>query len=94
MASVAAEFGLAIPMVSDPYAYEQCSVASCTTETLQYDILGLRDGQVAFMNKCVGTMSCRNGILCSMHPSEGVWLFKGPLQTSSSMTIYGGKLFP
>lgn len=91
LASVAMEFGLAIPMVSDPYAYEPCSIASCTTETLQYDMVGSKDGRIAFMNKCVETMSCRNGVLCSMHPSEGVWLFKGPLQTNSSMTIYGGK---
>lgn len=25
-----------------------------------------------------------------MHPSEGVWLFKGPVQTSSALSMYGG----
>lgn len=32
---------------------------------------------------------CSNGILYNMHPSEGVWLFKGPLQTNSAMMHYG-----
>lgn len=90
LARVAAEFDLQIPMISDPYSYEPCSIASCTTETVQYDMLQEGGGQVSVLNRCMDTMSCKNGILCGMHPSEGVWLFKGPVQTNSSMTLYGG----
>lgn len=90
LARVAQEFKLQIPTISDPYAYETYSIASCTTETLQYDMFQESNGHVCVMNRCIDTMSCRNGILCGMHPSEGVWLFKGPVQTNSSMTLYGG----
>ena len=35
-----------------------------------------RDGNVTVLSKCMDTTRIRNGVVCSMHPSEGFWLFK------------------
>ena len=35
-----------------------------------------RDGKVTVLSKCMDTTRIRNGVVCSMHPSEGFWLFK------------------
>lgn len=48
------------------------------------------DFQVQFFSGCVDPMTCRNGILCGMHPCEGIWIFRGSVQTKSAMAYYGG----
>ena len=35
-----------------------------------------RDGKITILSKCTDTTRVQNGVLCSMHPSEGFWLFK------------------
>jgi hypothetical protein len=61
-----------------------------TSETLHYDITSNGAGKYSLLNKCVQTSTSRNGILFNMHAAEGVWIFKGPLQTSSTSIPYGG----
>jgi hypothetical protein len=65
-------------------------VAVATTETiyndLQYDS---KRNTVTLYNHCCNTTKSKNGILCCMHPSEGVWLFRGPPQTNHGFAIYG-----
>lgn len=74
--AVAEEFKLQIPTVSDSCGYDRCDMASCTTETLFNDMHRQRDGRISVFSKCMDTTRIENGMLCSMHPSEGFWLFK------------------
>jgi hypothetical protein len=86
---IASEFGLNIPTMSDPYSYDYTTIAASTTETIHSDLFLQKNGSVTVLNKCTDTTTSNNGILYNMHPSEGVWLFKGPLKTNSGMTYYG-----
>jgi hypothetical protein len=57
---------------------------------MSYDIVQNTPHRYSMLNKCVNTSTSRNGILFNMHAAEGVWIFKGPLQTSSTNMQYGG----
>lgn len=87
---MAKEFNLRIPTIIDPFALEPTEVACCTTETVCNDVVSGEYDRVTVYNKCANPLSCTNGIICTMHPSEGVWVFKGPMQTKSGMSLYGG----
>lgn len=96
---VAKEFGLKIPTNMDVYSYEPREMAAVTTETLHHDIIqdhatmhrsGASRRKISLLNRCMDTRMCTNGILSDLHPPEGVWLFKGPAQTNSGSTLYGG----
>jgi hypothetical protein len=87
---IAQAFSLSISTSVDPYSYEPSETACITSETLHYDIISCGFNRYSLMNRCVDTSSCRNGILFDMHAEEGVWVFKGPLQTSSTSMPYGG----
>ena len=87
---VANAFNLDIDTISDSYSYDHTTTAACTTETMHSDMFIQKNGMVTVLNKCVDTTTSKNGILYNMHASEGVWLFKGPLTTSSAMMHYGG----
>jgi hypothetical protein len=73
---VAEEMGLCIPSVVDTCAYDMCSVASCTTETMINDMYKQKDDRVSVVVNCADTTRVENGLLCCMNPSEGFWLFK------------------
>ena len=73
---VADEMGLSVPSVVDTCAYDPYEVAICTTETMINDLHRQKDGRITALVKCVDTTRIENGILCSMHPAEGFWLFK------------------
>lgn len=89
---IACEFGFIVPVITDPCAAneEESEIVSPTTETVIYDLVRQRRGRASYFSNCTDTLSCKNGILCSMHPSEGVWLFKGPVATHTTMMHYGG----
>lgn len=87
---IADEFNLSIPVAPDPYSYNPSEIASTTTETMHYDFVQEAYNRMSFMSKCMNTTQCRNGILVGLHPSEGVWIFKGPVQTKSAMMCFGG----
>jgi hypothetical protein len=87
--SVADAFDLGIPIMSDSYSYDHETIAASTTETVHSDMFTQKNGKVTVLNKCTDTTMSKNGILYNMHPSEGVWLFKGPLKTNSAMSLYG-----
>lgn len=63
-------------------------IAIPTTDTLEHDI-GLMNGRVAVYNACVDTTRNFNGIACNMHPSEGVWLFRGSPRGSCFGSMFG-----
>ena len=89
---VASELGLIVPVITDACSAneEDSETVSPTTETVLYDIVKQKNNRVSYFSNCVDTLCCRNGILCGMHHSEGVWLFKGPVATNTTMMHYGG----
>ena len=44
---------------------------------------------VQLFDSCVDVNSIRNGLLCSMHPSEGYWIFKGAQNRAQGTNAYG-----
>ena len=61
-----------------------------TSETLEHDIADMGDGRVAVYNLCADTTRRNaNGFVCNMHPSEGVWLFRGAPRGSCYGSMYG-----
>lgn len=48
-----------------------------TTDTIEHDLTRRDTRFVTVYNAAVDTTKVTNGILCSMQPSEGVWLFRG-----------------
>ena len=74
------------------FLLEHMQIALPTTDTLEHDMGVLRDGQterVAVYNACVDTTRNLNGIACNMHPSEGVWLFRGSPRGSCFGSMFG-----
>ena len=70
------KLGLSIPLIINSCAYDPYEVAICTTETMVNDMHLQKDGRITVLSKCVDTTRIENGVLCSMHPAEGFWLFK------------------
>jgi hypothetical protein len=73
---VADALQLRIPTTRDTCGYDPYEVAACTTETMINDMHRQQDGRITVLIKCADTSRVENGVLCSMHPSEGFWLFK------------------
>lgn len=88
---VADEFGLDIPVEKDlnEYRTEDNIIASPTTDTIHNDIHKISSDVVAIYNHSCNTEQSDNGILCPMHPCEGVWLFKGPKINFTGYQSYG-----
>jgi hypothetical protein len=61
-----------------------------TIDTVTHDIcLSTDKKSVELYDACVSIESIRNGYLCSMHPSEGFWIFKGSQNRSQGSNSYG-----
>jgi hypothetical protein len=73
---IANAFDLTTPIVNDSYSYDHNDTTACTTETIHSDVFTQKNGMITVLNKCIDTTVSNNGIMCNMHPSEGVWLFK------------------
>jgi hypothetical protein len=70
----------------DIHAYDPTSLAVLTSDTLEHDMSCIPGTRVAVHNMCTDTTRHMNGIVANMHPSEGVWLFRGAQRNTS----YGG----
>lgn len=57
----------------------------CTTSS----VCGERDDTVQVFDSCMDVSCIRNGFLCSMHPSEGYWIFKGENNRAMGGNSYG-----
>lgn len=86
---LANEFGLNIATISDVHAYEPVAMARATTDTMTNDVNRLRSGHVAVFNECIDTTTAKNGVINIMHPTEGLWIFKGPTRSTFGMTTLG-----
>ena len=81
-------FGLELSHIEDIQAFKHAYLAIPTTDTLEHD-LGKVDNKLCVYNSCVDTTKHMNGMMCNMHPSEGVWLFKGAHKVSTFGSMYG-----
>lgn len=88
---IAKELGIKVNEVADPFTLDQTKADTVlpTTETTLFDAVQITADRASYFSNCVSTLSCRNGILCAMHPNEGVWLFKGAPCTKAALQ-YGG----
>ena len=68
---------MAVPTI-DTVTHDMC----ISSTTHPNDTVHLFDG-------CVNINDIRNGILCSMHPSEGYWIFKGAQNRAHGANAYG-----
>jgi hypothetical protein len=83
-------FGVRVQSVEDVLAHPNCESnagqrlgrgavlqAVPTTDTIEHDLTRRDSRFVTVYNAAVDTTKVTNGILCTMQPSEGVWLFRG-----------------
>lgn len=78
--SLADKFDLNINHIQDIQSYHPQKLAIPTTDTVEHDIIKISvrgKERVAVYNSCADTTRSLNGIACMMHPSEGMWLFRG-----------------
>lgn len=88
---VATAFNLNTPCMYDAQSYhENSETVACTTETIYCLVQKEGNGNVTVYSRCADPRTCHNGVACTMHPSEGVWLFKGPAVTKQIAQPYGG----
>ena len=85
----AEHFGLQIPSVVDLFSYDGCKIGVPVVDTIEYNIQSGESGLVEFYSACCDTTSINNGIIVGMHPSEGYWIFRGALKSSSKLTNFG-----
>jgi hypothetical protein len=81
-------FGVSIHSVQDIQSHHFAEQAVHTSDTLEHD-LGKMGDRVAVYNRCTDTTRNMNGILCSMHPSEGVWIFRGSSRGNCFGSMFG-----
>lgn len=63
---------------------------SCSMQDGTYSQPRDKSGDVVqLFDSCVDVNSVRNGLLCSMHPSEGYWIFKGAQNRAQGTNAYG-----
>ena len=73
----------------DIQAFGRAQVAIPTSESVEHD-LGKIGARVSVYNGCVDTTARNlNGIVCNMHPSEGLWLFRGAPRGSCFGSMFG-----
>lgn len=76
--------------MTDIQSHDGCKVAVPVCETLRHDFFMDREKRIVFLNGCVDTRRVTNGIMCKMHETEGVWVFRGPPRASSNSMFGGG----
>ena len=81
--------GIPIQYMEDIQSYKTAYMAIPTTDTIENDIQKMGNGKVVVYNQCMDTTKNFNGILCNMHPSEGVWLFKGSHKVTTFGSMFG-----
>lgn len=89
---LALTLGLKVQSVFDTHDFNHQPIASALTDTIEFDLKNPRKGIVSMYSAAVDTTTIQNGIACRMHPSEGVWMFRGE-QRSSSKSLSFGSIF-
>jgi hypothetical protein len=86
---LADKFNIDVTHIEDIQAYNPSYMAIPTSDTLEHDISLLSNGRIAVYNMCIDTTKNMNGMVCNMHPSEGVWLFRGASRGACFGSMYG-----
>lgn len=86
---VADKFNIKVTHIEDIQSYKLNQMVIPTTDTLEHDLCPFSNNRIAVYNSCMDTTRNMNGMLCNMHPSEGVWLFKGAHKASCFGSMYG-----
>jgi hypothetical protein len=69
---------------------DNVKIAIPTMDTVEYDICLANQGTcVQVYDSCMNVNMIKNGLLASMHPSEGFWIFKGVHDRSQGSNAYG-----
>jgi hypothetical protein len=89
---VADALKLDVPNTRDIFAFEETiSLPVFTVDTLDHDLTETDDGRVALLNECCDSTQILNGIGCTLHPTEGVWIFQGSQKSSvGTLSNFGG----
>ena len=85
----AEHFGLEIPTTKDLFSFNQQMIGVPLVDTVEFDVKDGPDDTVEFFSACVDTTGVQNGILCKMHESEGIWIFRGNPRSSAKTTSFG-----
>ena len=86
----AKHFGLKIATTRDLFAFDDSrTVGVPLVDTVEFDLKEGPDSTVEFFSACVDTTCVQNGILCKMHESEGLWIFRGSPRSSARTTSFG-----
>lgn len=86
---LAVKFGLRTKTIADINAYDEQQMVLATTDTVYNNITRLRSGHIAVFNECVDTTTSKNGVINAMHPSEGLWVYKGVPRSSGGASHMG-----
>lgn len=92
IAECAEEFGIPINTMRDIHSHDSdnVKVSIPTMDTVEYDICMANNGNsVQVFDSCMNVSMIKNGVLASMHPSEGFWIFKGVHDRSQGSNAYG-----
>lgn len=78
LADCAAHFGIQVALLKDTKSscMQQPDMAVSTIDTVTHDLVMSPD-KVCVFDGCTPVTNIKNGMLCSMHPSEGFWIFQG-----------------
>lgn len=79
LAECAAHFSLDIKTIKDVQSCSanQETMALASINTVTHDLVFHAPGKTCVYDGCIGVTEIKNGSLCSMHPSEGFWIFQG-----------------
>jgi hypothetical protein len=86
---LADEFGIRVQYVQDILAYKGGEVAVFTSDTVEHDISIIHQDKIAVYNACTNTTKHMNGIVTAMHPSEGMWIFRGSPRGNCFGSMFG-----
>ena len=96
IAECADAFDIKVNHIRDIHAYDASGsvrVAVQTIDTVTHDMCVTSsvstNDTVHLFDGCVNVNNIRNGLLCSMHPSEGFWIFKGAQNRAQGANAYG-----
>jgi len=87
-------FDIQVKSIQDIQAHLTGENAVYTSDTIEYDISPMLDSRggntsISVYNSCVDTTKHMNGVVTNMHPSEGVWLFRGAPRGNCFGSMFG-----
>jgi len=85
----AEHFGLKIQTTTDLFSFRNDPIGIPIVDTIEFNIQAGDDDCIDFYSAACDSTSVQNGIIVRMHPSEGFWIFRGALKSSSKLTNFG-----